>query len=55
MRLRALGKYVGWYRAVAGCGFSQFISFTMFVSLYVLYREFFEIILHFSDETQIFL
>jgi hypothetical protein len=46
-------KYVGGHRGVAGYSFGQFISFTIFVLLDVLYCESFEIVLHFFDETQI--
>jgi hypothetical protein len=42
-----LEKYVVGYRGVAGCSVGQFISFTIFILLDVLYYEFFEIILHF--------
>jgi hypothetical protein len=45
--------YVGEHRGVVGYSFGQFISFTIFVLLDVLYCESFEIILHFSDKTQI--
>jgi hypothetical protein len=48
-----LKKYAGGHRGVAGCSFGQFISFAIFVSLDALYCESFEIILHFSDKTQI--
>jgi hypothetical protein len=50
-----LKKYVGEHRAVVVCSFLQFVSFAIFVSLDVLYCESFEIILHFSNKTQILL
>jgi hypothetical protein len=48
-----LEKYVSGHQGVAGYSFGQFISFAIFVSLDVLYSESFEIILHFSEKTQI--
>jgi hypothetical protein len=48
-----LKKYVGGHRGVAGCSFGEFISFIICVSFDVLYCEFFEIILYFSNKTQI--